>query len=600
MISNERWVDLLLQTRENLEELEKELIISTKLNKALSEIDKDILNHSRSLSQTLGLIAKQVKDVLGAEHVQILRNMGNNLIIVSSTDEEHISEVVFMDSVSGQAVLQEKAINIVDLGAYSGTYKQFFGSKDKIMQSELAVPIYTHQNKLIFGVINIESTEVNAYNQRDIEIVTDIARQATIAISHSNIIDKSIFSSDIKRLLKTESDINDIKSTLKKYSSNIRKEIKSSYSEFQIAFVDGPFLELVYTTDPNNFGLKVSIDDSVTGDAIQRKKTIYHPDVEKISNFKKLVHCVIRSEIAVPVLIQEQAIAVINVESPKVNAFTDVDIYILEMFAEQTADLLALTRLQWIRYKTAEKSSSDSTVLAIADKVGNYAHRLNTIANSIKYNAAALNDYFIGDIDSVDDKITATTLINNIIESSDDALKIPEELKNNVNSERINPNKVISKIISSNIIKDLNTVAIHFEEGDNIPIMKLFSFDHVVETLLRNSLDAINEKKNSFLPDKSMEAALFGHISLSTRIIDATGTNNRYFVFSIQDDGVGIKTKNITKIYERRYTTKERKTGSGLGFGLWWVKSFITRNRGYIMVYPNHGEGAKFEIRIPL
>jgi signal transduction histidine kinase len=87
---------------------------------------------------------------------------------------------------------------------------------------------------------------------------------------------------------------------------------------------------------------------------------------------------------------------------------------------------------------------------------------------------------------------------------------------------------------------------------------------------------------------------------VETRISDMAGQSNRYFIFSVKDNGIGINPSDVKSIFLRRFTTKERKTGSGLGYGLWWVKSFVTRTKGYIMVDPNPGTGAKFEIRIPL
>jgi PAS domain S-box-containing protein len=67
-------------------------------------------------------------------------------------------------------------------------------------------------------------------------------------------------------------------------------------------------------------------------------------------------------------------------------------------------------------------------------------------------------------------------------------------------------------------------------------------------------------------------------------------------VISIRDTGIGIPEKNISKIFEPYFTTKEN--GSGLGLTL--VFKIIREHQGEITVSSKEGEGTRFTITLPI
>ncbi|AEF85996.1 sensory box histidine kinase [Treponema primitia ZAS-2] len=64
----------------------------------------------------------------------------------------------------------------------------------------------------------------------------------------------------------------------------------------------------------------------------------------------------------------------------------------------------------------------------------------------------------------------------------------------------------------------------------------------------------------------------------------------------VSDTGIGISEKNLSKIFEPYFTTKE--TGSGLGLTL--VFKIIREHRGEISVKSKEGEGTSFKITLPI
>jgi signal transduction histidine kinase len=66
-------------------------------------------------------------------------------------------------------------------------------------------------------------------------------------------------------------------------------------------------------------------------------------------------------------------------------------------------------------------------------------------------------------------------------------------------------------------------------------------------------------------------------------------------VFEISDTGEGIEEKNLDKIFDPFYTTKQ--PGEGTGLGLWVVYEIVKHYDGEIQVHSRIGEGTTFTIR---
>lgn len=70
----------------------------------------------------------------------------------------------------------------------------------------------------------------------------------------------------------------------------------------------------------------------------------------------------------------------------------------------------------------------------------------------------------------------------------------------------------------------------------------------------------------------------------------------KYIIISVSDNGTGIKSEYMDKIFEPFFTSKE-KFGTGLGLSI--TKSILTRHRGKIEVESELGKGTTFTIIMP-
>lgn len=102
-------------------------------------------------------------------------------------------------------------------------------------------------------------------------------------------------------------------------------------------------------------------------------------------------------------------------------------------------------------------------------------------------------------------------------------------------------------------------------------------FDWVIENLLKNALDAMNEK---------------GEISISIK------ENVHSIDIEIKDNGKGISQRNISRVFKPGFTTKKR----GWGLGLTLTKRIIEQfHKGKIYIkHSEVGKGTTFKIELKL
>jgi signal transduction histidine kinase len=74
-------------------------------------------------------------------------------------------------------------------------------------------------------------------------------------------------------------------------------------------------------------------------------------------------------------------------------------------------------------------------------------------------------------------------------------------------------------------------------------------------------------------------------------------TTQNDIVLTVEDNGIGIESKNLSKIFDMFYRASESTPGSGLG--LYIVKETIETLGGSIEVNSTHGKGTKFIVIVP-
>jgi len=119
-----------------------------------------------------------------------------------------------------------------------------------------------------------------------------------------------------------------------------------------------------------------------------------------------------------------------------------------------------------------------------------------------------------------------------------------------------------------------------------------YGFSQVISNLALNARDAMPNGGDIYISatNKTFAASqLFGNEILES---------GNYVSITVSDTGIGISEENINKLFEPFFTTKPFYKGSGLGLSV--VHGIVKQHGGRIDVSSKEGEGATFEILLPV
>ena len=176
-----------------------------------------------------------------------------------------------------------------------------------------------------------------------------------------------------------------------------------------------------------------------------------------------------------------------------------------------------------------------------------------------------------------------------------DQLLILTSLKKNV-KELFNPNYILQEV--AQLLADYfrNDLDIEYDipqtpflvEGRPEQVYRVFL------NLLLNAREAIGEKKGK-ISIRSERKVLF---SKDLKVLRAC--EGPYLKIMIEDDGIGIENKNLNKIFDSFFSTKQEGNYHRFGLGLSIVRDMINEHRGFIDVKSSPGKGTTFSIYFPL
>ncbi len=152
---------------------------------------------------------------------------------------------------------------------------------------------------------------------------------------------------ETSRLLNSSLSVEEL---LKNIKTLVIKKIHYDYFSFFL-LEDKQFVLKESFMHPNEFDktYHLKFGKGITGYVAKTGKAIIVNDVNKDKNYIKLREEV-KSELAVPITIDNKIIGVINIESKKLNFFTNNDLFLISAIAEQTAvalkNLLAQEQLE--------------------------------------------------------------------------------------------------------------------------------------------------------------------------------------------------------------------------------------------------------------
>lgn len=211
--------------------------------------------------------------------------------------------------------------------------------------------------------------------------------------------------------------------------------------------------------------------------------------------------------------------------------------------------------------------------------VANVSHELKTPLTSIKGFAETLKyvednntrNKFLDIIDKEAERLT--TLINDILILSniENSYKMKEE--------EFNPSEVIEDVINMfvNQVNNKEVEIIFSDKGSKKLIGDRDKFYQMMLNLVENAIKYSNEKAE-----------------VNIRTYD----DKYYEYIEVEDNGVGIPSEDLPRIFERFYRVDKSRAKGGTGLGLAIVKHIAKMFNGEIYVDSIINKGTKFTIKI--
>jgi len=216
------------------------------------------------------------------------------------------------------------------------------------VQTELAVPMIARDR--LVGVIDLQSTRPNAYTEEHSSLVRLIASRAAAAIDNARLYRRTLRQNRTLRTLATLghsfSAILDLDELLEKIATTVRSLI--DYDAFSVLLLDEE-KRLLKRRFSLRYDELVELDNiplghGITSAAVEDRAPVVVSDTRGDSRYLEST-VGIRSEIAMPLMVADRVLGVMDLESARVGYFNEEHLQMLSLLAPLIANSIENARL---------------------------------------------------------------------------------------------------------------------------------------------------------------------------------------------------------------------------------------------------------------
>ncbi len=321
--------------------------------------------HTLNLDELLRSLAELIRKVIDYQLFAVLLSTekGDALRIRFSVgygeDVVRSLRIRIGEGITGTAAQQLKAVMVNDVSGDS----RYIPAVDGV-RSELAVPLVARGK--IVGVIDLQSTRLNAFSDHEQNIIELIGSRFSLAIDAARLYRATVRQNRTLRTL-TEiaqefSQILRLEGLLSKVSSSVRGQIP--YDAFSVLLLDTAAKALKHyygvRVDQRVQWESIPLGKGIVGAAARSGQPVLVRDTKRDPRYVELVEG-IRSELAVPLIAKDEVIGVLNLESKRVGAFSKGHLQLLSLLAPWVATAIENARLYEQVRRNEERMERDLT-----------------------------------------------------------------------------------------------------------------------------------------------------------------------------------------------------------------------------------------------
>lgn len=328
----------------------------------------DIASSELDLMLTLQLIVKIVTEITAADSVFIylFDDKKENLVLMASKTSHKKElgqlELKVGEGITGWVAKENMPVAIKNRAYKDPRFKSFDVLPEDRYEAFLSMPII-YKGKAI-GVVNVQHKREQDYSQTTMNLLDMIAKQVGGVIDHARLFEETKqkalqFDSLVKvsQSITSEHYLDEILNlivvvTAEMLNSKVCSIMLLDEKNMELSIKATQSLSLDYKKKPN-----IKVENSLTGSVIKTKQPAVVYDVQKEDKYayRDLAEREgLTSMVAVPMILKDKAIGVINVYTKKHHRFSKEEINVLQMVANQAAVAVENTKLMEEALKAKE------------------------------------------------------------------------------------------------------------------------------------------------------------------------------------------------------------------------------------------------------
>lgn len=536
------------------------------------------------LEETLETILAMALEITQAHYgiFRLVDKAGENLITGavagSSLISPNIEAIPFQPTnIMGWVACHQRPALINDL--HDLPWKDIYYPLDPNMEmrSELAVPLITASGRVV-GVLNLESPKVGAFSEDDLHLLQSFAAQAVTTIQEVRLLDAL---NEMAEWLLTIP----CAEMLDRVVLGACDLLNAADSALWLR--DGDELKLEAVSGGFQHGARLSIHDSLVGQAIKHQTAIIandvgtdprfrYPELARIQGWKRALIVPVRAGPDGQLL---GALSVYSAGSTTGNfAESEWDKKVLNYLAHYAALAQHNAARQDALRLAQEQRATAETFAVMGDVASNLLHHVNNKVGAIPVRVQGI---FAKSRHTLESDYYLAHNLRKIEECATEALDSVRQNLTRLHPGQLEPVHVLDCIqtaIHDTLIS--SDVDIHLAEIESLPMVlaNQRSLALVFGNLLENAANAMCQ---------------CGEISIRGQ------ENDPWVDIWVQDDGPGIPRAMRECIFDLNVSSCPDTHPGKLGFGLWWVKTLMTRIGGTVKVVDTATDGATFHLSLP-
>ena len=304
----------------------------------------------------------------------------------------------------------------------------------------------------------------------------------------------------------------------------------------------------------------------------------WSPIVDRLTGFQT------KKVMAMPLIAEGETLGVVELLNKKESDFNQDDIKLFSLVASSTAIAIKNAQ-QYAALKNANQALQRAQAQRIASErwtvlgqaAGNLAHRINNSTALVPIAAQHLQE---------------------LLQEVNMSPEVRQEVDDNL--DRIRRNTLYTVDLAMALLRRFSKIPSEAYEVNALikEAVELVDLPENIRVVFHLDPDLPNVNTSSLLIDVFVEL-----ITNAKKVMSATGGLLRIASFSvghrvlvqITDNGPGISDVHLKRIFDMFYTNNPE----GLGFGLWWAKTFLEQQHGQIAVESRLNEGTTFTLTLP-